>query len=67
MHAVVAIAACLLLAACSGVEIKRGETSQNRREIPPGPGLLTSDRGEFTIYRLRDRAAPDEPGSKTRD
>ncbi len=57
------IAVCLLLAACAGVEIKRGDTSHNRREIPPGAGLLTSKQGEFTIYRLQDPAEPDHDQS----
>lgn len=67
MRAALAIGICLLLAACAGVEIKRGETSHNRREIPPGAGLLTSKQGEFTIYRLQDRVEPDEGESKNRN
>ena len=67
MRAVIAVGVCVLLAACAGVEIKRGETSHNRREIPPGAGLLTSKQGEFTIYRLQDRAEPAEAESKKRN
>lgn len=64
MRAVPTIGACLLLAACAGVEIKRGETSHARREIPPGPGLLTSKQGEFIIYRRQDPAEAIEEKSR---
>ena len=39
-----------LLVACSGVEIKPGETSHARREMPPGPGLFSGEDGEFVIF-----------------
>ena len=40
-----------LLVACSGVEIKPGEVSHARREVPPGPGLLSGSDGKFVIFR----------------
>lgn len=40
-----------LLVACSGIEIKPGEVSHARREMPPGPGLLSGSDGEFVIFR----------------
>lgn len=51
----------LIVVACSGVEIKPGEGSHARREMPPGPGLLSGSDGEFLIYR--QGALPDEDGS----
>jgi hypothetical protein len=39
----------LLAAACEPTRL--GEVSHNRREIPPGPGVLTGDDGVWTIYR----------------
>lgn len=58
-----------LLVACSGIEIKPGEVSHNRREIPPGPGLLSGSDGEFVIYRqgggpLGGDPANDEDGTE---
>jgi len=55
MRAAAAALACLLLVAC-GVEIKPGERSHARREIPPGPGLFTGQQGEFVIFRLQDES-----------
>ena len=40
-----------LLVACSGVEIRPGEVSHARREMPPGPGLLSGSDGKFVIFR----------------
>ena len=63
MRIVAAALACLLLGAC-GVEIKPGERSHARREIPPGPGLFTGQQGEFVIFRVEDEADAAEPGEE---
>lgn len=68
MRIIAAALACLLLVAC-GVEIKPGERSHARREIPPGPGLFTGQQGEFVIFRVEEEAdavapaeeSPEEP------
>jgi hypothetical protein len=60
MGRVAAILACLVLAACDGVEIKPGETSHNRRDIPPGPGLVSGEQGEFVLFRRFEEPADDE-------
>ncbi len=52
---------CLLVAAC-GVEMKPGTEARNRQEIPPGPGLLSGEDGEFVIYRVQ-RAPPAKQAS----
>lgn len=44
----------VMIAGCSGLEIKPGTKPMARREIPPGPGLLTGSKGEFVIYRLEE-------------
>ena len=65
MPVFVAVLACLLLAACAGVEMKPGQKSHARREIPPGPGLLSGKQGEFVIYRLEDKSGDEgEPGKE---
>ncbi len=61
MRIVLALLAALLVVACSGVEIKPGEGSHARREIPPGPGLLSGSDGEFVIFR--SGASPVEDGA----
>ena len=43
---------CLLVAAC-GVTMKPGSEPRNRRDIPPGPGIISGEEGEFVIYRLK--------------
>lgn len=58
MRVLVTLLIGLLLTACAGVEIKPGEKSHARREIPPGSGVLTGKQGEFTIYRLEEKAPP---------
>ncbi len=45
------ILVCLLATAC-GVTMKPGSEPRNRREIPPGPGIMSGEEGEFVIYRL---------------
>lgn len=71
-HAIPAALFCLLLAACSGVEMKPGDKSRNSREIREGPGLLTGADGEFVIFRIEedntaeengDWKEPEEPGA----
>jgi len=53
---------CLLVAAC-GVTMKPGTEPRNRRDIPPGPGILSGDEGEFVIYRVKRTP----PAKKTSD
>lgn len=60
MRALAAGLACVLLVACTGVEIKPGTKSHARREIPPGPGILTGEQGELVIFRLQGEAGEDE-------
>ena len=38
---------CLLIAGCAGKPFEPTKID----EIPPGPGLLSGDDGEFVIYR----------------
>lgn len=64
MRILITLFAGLLLTACAGVEIKPGEKSHARREIPPGPGVLTGQQGEFTIYRLEEKAPPERGETK---
>lgn len=52
MRALAALLACALLIGCAGVEMKPGTKSHARREIPPGPGILTGEQGEFVLFRL---------------
>ena len=59
MRAFAAALLSLCLAACAGVEIKPGERSHARREIPPGAGVLTGAQGEFVIFRLEDEPGDD--------
>ncbi|MGI9508957.1 MAG: hypothetical protein ACR2QJ_06375 [Geminicoccaceae bacterium] len=56
MRFLAASLACYLLAACSSVEMTRGEQSHARREIPPGPGVLTGETGTFVLYRQGENA-----------
>ena len=51
---------CLLIAGCVGVEIKPGDKSHARREIPPGPGILTGQKGEFVLYRSGESAGEED-------
>lgn len=55
MPAIALLFVCLLLTACSSMEIKPGEKSHARREMAPGAGLLTGSEGEFVIFRLEDK------------
>ncbi len=61
--------ACVALAACSGVKMKRGEVGRNRKERHEGKGILSGDEGEFVIYRLYDKEKPQESkdGAKTEE
>ena len=69
MRRAIVLAASLLLAACAGVEIKPGEKSHARRDIPPGPGLFTGKDGEFVLFRLEEEPGEAETPapSKTED
>ena len=61
MRACAAVLACLLVVACAGVEMKQGTKSHARREIPPGPGILTGPQGEFVLFRLEGDAQVEVP------
>ena len=64
-HAISATLLCLLLAACSGIEMKPGDKARNSREIREGPGMLTGTDGEFVIFRIEeDNAAEESEGWK---
>ena len=39
------------VAACSAAGPEAGKTAHNRRDIPPGPGMLTGPSGQWTIHR----------------
>ena len=60
MRLVAVVLACFVAVSCGGIEIKRGETSHARREIPPGPGLFTGSEGEFVLYRLNEEPGEDD-------
>lgn len=62
MRGAIVFAASLLLAACAGVEIKPGEKSHARRDIPPGPGIFTGKDGEFVLFRLEEEPGEAETG-----
>ncbi len=64
MRILVTFVATLMLTACAGLEIKPGEKSHARREIPPGAGVLTGQQGEFTIYRQEEKTPPARGGTK---
>jgi len=68
MRALLLFGLCLLVTACIGVEMKQGSKPMARREIPPGPGLLTGSQGEFVIFRLEEPSAGQAPaGSPPKD
>ncbi len=55
--------ASLLIAGCAGVDIKPGDLSHARREVPPGAGILTGKQGEFVLFRSSDASGDgDETG-----
>ncbi len=56
---------CLLVTAC-GVTMKPGTEARNRRDIPPGPGILSGDEGEFVIYRVK-RTPPAKKASSNEE
>ena len=60
MRALTTLLACLLLVACAGVEMKPGTKSHARRDIPPGPGILTGEHGEVVLLRLEGEADEEE-------
>ncbi len=60
MRSLAAILVCLLLVACAGVEMKPGKKSHARRDIPPGPGILTGEEGEFVLFRLEGEPSEEE-------
>lgn len=60
MRALAALLACALLIGCAGVEMKPGTKSHARREIPPGPGILTGEQGEFVLFRLEGESGEEE-------
>jgi hypothetical protein len=48
---VVAMVIALLLGGCAAGAPKCNKVSYNRRELPPGPGVLSGPSGSYTIYR----------------
>ena len=56
---------CLLVTAC-GVTMEPGTEARNRRDIPPGPGILSGDEGEFVIYRVK-RTPPAKKASSNEE
>jgi len=65
MRVLIALGFCLLITACSGLDMKPGSKTMARRDIAPGPGLLTGSSGEFVIFRVEDApesgTAPGKP------
>jgi len=63
MYRLLAFLTALLLgfavAACGGVEMKKGDQARNSREIRQGSGMLTGSSGEFVIFRV-DETEPAE-------
>lgn len=57
----------LLIAGCAGVDIKPGDRSHARREVPPGPGILTGQQGEFTLFRSDDSSDDDDEANSDQD
>lgn len=57
MRAGVLLFVCLAIAACSGIDIKAGQKPNARRDIPPGAGMLTGEKGEFVIFRAEDKTS----------
>lgn len=53
--------AALTVAACA--DVRPGATVHNRKEIPPGPGLLSGAAGEFAILRGRPTRAAVDPNA----
>ena len=47
---------CLFFVACSGVDMSPGTTSHARRDMAPGPGLFSGNKGEFVILRIVDKS-----------
>jgi hypothetical protein len=47
----VATAIALLVGGCAAGAPQCNQVSYNRRELPPGPGVLTGPSGSYTIYR----------------
>ena len=61
MRALLLACLCFVTAGCAGLEMKPGSKSMARREIPPGPGLLTGSQGEFVIFRVEGATAGEAP------
>ena len=53
--------AVLTVVACA--DVRSGATVHNRKEIPPGPGLLSGAAGEFAILRGRPTRTADDPNA----
>ena len=64
MRVLAALLAGLLLNACNGVEIRPGQGSHARREVPPGPGLFTGKSGEFVLSRGDKVSAKEQEGKE---
>ena len=63
MRTIIILVLCLLVAAC-GVTMKPGSEPRNRRDIPPGPGIMTGEQGEFVLYRLQRTPPASKPSNK---
>jgi len=61
MRTLATVLLCLFVVAC-GVEMKPGTEARNRRDIPPGPGALSGEDGEFVIFRV-EGDAPQKQGA----
>lgn len=65
MRAVLLFSLCLLAAGCASLDMKQGSKPMARREIPPGPGLLTGSQGEFVVFRLEGSQSDKTPASQS--
>jgi len=63
MRALLLLGFCLLAAACADLDMKQGSKSMARRDIAPGPGLLTGPTGEFVIFRVEGSPTEEAPAS----
>ena len=61
-YSTILLGLCLLIAGCAGLQIKPGDKPHARREIPPGPGILTGQKGEFVLYRWSEPASDEDQG-----
>jgi hypothetical protein len=69
MRAAIAVVLGLALAGCASRAPAPPceQVSYNRREIPPGPGLLTGPRGTWVVYRNGDEDTAGGPAPTAGD